>query len=383
MDTNSNEPVVETKGKMHPYHGEVVYIYAFDLAYDMKRQAIPRILSQPVTEYSIEPDKRSPKRLFFYRPQMVALPAEKRGGPHGPVEIRQTVKLFDVGAISIKVHVPFEVDHIEDLVAYHDLKFADASLADQVKELAEKARLELEPYCIHPVGSLSHGEGYTVFCINELPKSIGGMTIRAEDWLMTNRRQVAGLLTQEQDAAALSEQEAEESTGQYLSYYDSDLVVVDWDAALVVGEQDAKDDVLHIMELANVQLVELAAYDQILDGSLEAAYRDVARTRAHASREMQRNLREIRVDMARLSDELLNITKFFGDWHLANIYKNLAGRFHLADWHHTIDEKLAALGDLYAILQQDWVNFWMVILETTIVLLFIIDLILLLTGPIR
>ena len=42
------------------------------------------------------------------------------------------------------------------------------------------------------------------------------------------------------------------------------------------------------------------------------------------ARGVQRELREIRVDFARLSDELTNITKFFGDWHLARIYQGLS-----------------------------------------------------------
>jgi hypothetical protein len=197
---------------------------------------------------------------------------------------------------------------------------------------------------------------------------------------MANRRQVAGLLTEEEDSANLSEQEANESTGQYLSYYYSDLVVVDWDAALVICAQDGLDDILHIMELANVQLVELSAYDHILDESLELAYRDVARRTAPGRGQVRRNLREIRVDLARFSDELSNITKFFGDWHLARMYENLSSRFHLGDWQRVIDEKLNTLGDLYQLLQRDWNNFWMVVLEGTIVLLFIIDLILVLLS---
>ena len=95
---------------------------------------------------------------------------------------------------------------------------------------------------------------------------------------------------------------------------------------------------------------------------------------------MQRELREIRVDLARLSDELSNITKFFGDWHLARIYQGLSDRFHLADWHRTIDEKLKTLDDLYQILRAEQNNRWMLILEATIVLLFIIDLVILGMG---
>ena len=95
---------------------------------------------------------------------------------------------------------------------------------------------------------------------------------------------------------------------------------------------------------------------------------------------VQRELREIRVDLARLSDELSNITKFFGDWHLARIYQGLSSRFHLSDWHRTIDEKLKTLDDLYQLLRAEQNNRWMLILETSIVLLFVIDLVILAIG---
>src|SRR3712207_7077080 len=50
----------------------------------------------------------------------------------------RSVKLLPVGAISITVRVPFEVKRLEDLVAYHDLRFADGTtLYDEVRRLAE------------------------------------------------------------------------------------------------------------------------------------------------------------------------------------------------------------------------------------------------------
>ena len=86
------------------------------------------------------------------------------------------------------------------------------------------------------------------------------------------------------------------------------------------------------------------------------------------------------MDMARLSDELSNITKFFGDWHLARIYQGLSARFHLGDWHRTIDEKLKTLDDLYQLLQSERNNRWMLTLEVLVVLLFVIDLVILVLG---
>jgi len=81
------------------------------------------------------------------------------------------------------------------------------------------------------------------------------------------------------------------------------------------------------MELANLQLAELEAYDRILDDSLDRAYRDLAARPLSRRGQILRELREIRIDLARFSDELSNITKFFGDWHLAHIYENISCRF--------------------------------------------------------
>jgi uncharacterized Rmd1/YagE family protein len=65
---------------------------------------------------------------------------------------------------------------------------------------------------------------------------------------------------------------------------------------------------------------------------------------------------------------------------LARIYENIAARFHLSDWHRTIDQKLKTLDDLYQLLKHDQNNRWMLLLEATIVLLFIIDLVMLFSG---
>jgi hypothetical protein len=294
--------------------------------------------------------------------------------------VERVVKLLPVGAISITIRVPFEVQKVEDLVVYHDLQFSNGSLHDEVRRLAEEVRRELMAYFIRPVPHLAEEEAYTVFCVESPLTTDDGAPLSTQSWLKANRREVASLLTQETDSAHLSKQESDESTQRFLSYYEHDLVVVDWDAALLIDESRHFDETLYIMELANLQLAELEAYDRILDDSLERAYRDLSARPIRGRTTIMRELREIRIDLARFSDELSNITKFFGDWHLARIYENISARFHLADWHRTIDGKLKTLDDLYQLLNHDQTNRWMLILEVTIVLLFVIDLVLLVLG---
>ena len=362
------------------YAGQVVYIYAFDVAYDTARQPLRQLLGQPVEQFSMDGSKRNPRQFFFYKPQMVRLPPIQRDGPFGKVQVDRAIKLLPVGAVSITMRVPFSVRHIEDLVVFHDLKFGDCSLHDEARRIAQEVVMELKNHLIRPQEQLSEEEAYTVFCITAPPMDRDGLPISAESWFQTHRRDVAALLTQEPEGGRLSRQESEESTGRYLSYYDNDLVVIDWDAALLLDEPEDFDETLYIMELANLQLAELEAYDRILDNALERSYRDLSDRTLRSRAETLRQLREIRIDLARFNDELSNITKFFGDWHLARIYEKLASRFHLGGWHRNIEGKLKTLADLYQLLKTDQTNRWMMILEVTIVLLFIVDLVVLVLG---
>jgi hypothetical protein len=351
--------------------GQIVYMYAFDIAYDMKRQPLENLLGCPAADYSLSITKRSPKQLFFYRPQLFRLEAKNCRLNGSIIKVQRSIKVFNVGAISVQFRIPFEVEKLEDLVAFHSIKLDNLTIEEQLTNLAQEAFEQLKPNCIKPADNLKQAEDYTVFCIEHFA---GGSP--TEDWLKKNQHIVAGILTEEQDCENLSQQEASESTQQYISYYKNDLAVVDWDAALVIGESQSLNEIIHIMELANVQLVELEAYDRILDNSLETAYRDLS-IRKNVSRQLQQKLREIRIDTARLSDELANTIKFLGDWYLAAVYSKISSRFHFADWNGIIKEKLKTLADLYQMLQQDWTNYLMMWLEIAIVLLFVIDLVIL------
>jgi hypothetical protein len=241
--------------------GEVVYLYAFDLAYEFSRRPLQQLLGQPVTEFKVDPSHRGPRHLLFFKPQMVRFPVQERHWRLGCLQVEITVKILPIGAISIAVRVPFSVFALPDLVHFHDLKFNDGSLNDEVLKLAGRIRDELRPILHRPVEQLSEEEAYTVFCIHRKCDTQGSGALRAEVWLETHRREVAALLTQE-PTVNLSRQEVTESTGRSLSYYEDDLVVIDWDSALAIDQPSDLNETIHILELANLQLTELEAYDR-------------------------------------------------------------------------------------------------------------------------
>src|SRR5262245_13661932 len=210
MTSSVDQPKTQERKPALPgikrYTGEVVYLYAFDVAYEMTREPVRELLGQPVAQFVVDASKRSPRHLFFYKPQMVRLPPMERIGPHGAVRVERAVKILPVGAISITVRVPFSVRRVEDLVEYHDLEFSNGVLTDEVRRLAEEVLRELAPYYVRPVSQLAPEEAYTVFCIQSPLVTTDGTPLSAENWLRAHRREVASLLTQEPDIDHLSNQ---------------------------------------------------------------------------------------------------------------------------------------------------------------------------------
>src|SRR4029453_15936985 len=124
-----------------------------------------------------------------------------------------------------------------------------------------------------------------------------GKELGANRWLADRERDVAGLLTNT-PPARLSDAQVAEVLRLRRSFENSDLVVVDWDAALLVDLDGSGEDVLHVLELANLQLEEFRWMDRSLDKSLEKAYGDLGKRRwgYGDSAGILRSLRRMRAD---------------------------------------------------------------------------------------
>src|SRR5262249_1050747 len=212
-------------------------------------------------------------------------------------------------------------------------------------------------------------EAYTAFCLTE----VGGAP-DVQSWLIDERRVVAGLLTGT-EPARLSESQVAEVLRLQRSFENTDLVVIDWDAALVVDLTGYVEDVLYVLELANLQLEEFRVMDQRLDHYLDRAYEHLGRRPGlfGVSATLLRALRRFRVDVAKLADEVTHITKFVGDWYLARVYLGARERFHLDQWRSSVEQRLDQLDQLYSVLHSEVNERRMLWLEIVIVVLFLID----------
>jgi hypothetical protein len=350
--------------------GEVVYLYAFDVANEIVTSEVPEILGQKPMLFEVRKDRPFPKDVPLYRPLAIEpppLPAKVHGQT-----ARVLIRIYEVGVVSVVVRVPFEPEKTRDLLAFHNPRLENGQTLDQVsRQLCEQVYRSLHKFMIRS-SSPSEPEAYTVFCLTDL----GGAT-DANCWLTDERRNVAGVLT-ETDPARLSEAQVTEVLRLNRSFESTDVVVIDWDAALVVDLAGYVDDVLYTLELANLQLEEFRTMDKKLDRYLNRAYDDLERrqfTFLGADNKILRVLRRFRVDFTKLADEVTHITKFTGDWHLARVFLAARERFYLEQWRASVDQRLAQLDRLYSVVHAEINERRMLWLEIIIVIFFAIELV--------
>jgi hypothetical protein len=276
--------------------------------------------------------------------------------------------------VTILMRAPFEVRSLSELMPLHEHQLDDGqSLQNLALQICKQVCDSLRDVLLQS-SPPTEPEAYTAFCFTDL-----GQVENVQAWLEEEVRAVAGLLAQA-DPERLSEQQIQEVLRIQRAFEKGDLVVIDWDAALIVDLTGYVEDTLYVLELANLQLEEFRVMDLRLDRYLDRAYGDLERRPLSLfgfSSPVLRALREFRVDVTRLADEVTHITKFFGDWYLARVYLGVRERFHLDSWRNSVERRLLQLDQLYTVFQTELNERRMLWLEFLIVVFFAIDLVVL------
>jgi len=354
--------------------GEVVYLYAFDVANEIMTSRVQAILSEKPFPFEIRMDRTLPKDMPLYKPLAIephTLPARLNGR-----EVSFLIRVYDVGVVTVMMRAAVAAETLGELMPFHNPRLENGEVLDTVAlNLCAQVCESLKDLLLGKTEFPPPPEAYTVFCLTELPG-----VADVNGWLGEHGRAVAGLLS-ETAAAQLSEPQVGEVLRIQRSFEITDLTVIDWDAALVVDLTGYTDDVLYALELANLQLEEFRVMDRRLDAYLDRAYEDLERRPLPmfgAASKTLRHLRRFRVDVAKLADEVTHITKFFGDWYLARVYLGARDRFYLDQWRTSVEQRLAQLDKLYSVVHAEVNEQRMLWLEIIIVIFFAFDLVILL-----
>ena len=357
--------------------GEVVYFRLFDLGGSIDLDEIRRQAPRDFLSGRVPTDRAAPKYAQFPEPLVVTVDRRALETNLGPITFDLAVRLYAVGSLAITLRAPFDVPRLRDLMPFAGVRIrtesGEETLEGYCGRIARRIEEDLVPYLRDTYEVTTMPEPYLVYCITE-------PDVPARTFVEARRREVTALLASDPRPDDISEEEVEDTWRTWFTYYKDDLVVVEWDAALVIEPSGRYEDVLAVFEVANLQLLELRTFDAYLDRVVDEAYDDLdalfGRGLLRSGREMVKELANVRMDFAEVTDEVVNITKFFGEWYLGKVYMGCARKFDLDSWRRVVTEKVKALSEIYHVAQTEVEGRRMFWLEVLIVLLFVADLVL-------
>jgi hypothetical protein len=349
--------------------GQIVAFFAFDVGYAIALDQL-RTLCAATPVQPLSGKKRTPSYLQYTRaPQTLRLgDAAPFAGMNGSIY----ATAFDFGAVSLSWRwtLPREGISIENLAAVAENAYTlglEALAREHINLLFEK----IKPAISRPRVS-RFVEDYFLFVIEKSDQPMS-----AEDLLRQYASELAHTLRFER--RQLSSEQIREALSQTVSYYEDDLVVIDWNAAIIY-DTDYEDTAI-VLELLNVALLEARFTDAELDqriseyGKLVAPRREWPIPLRMPYRKPFEELAELRVDSSLLFERIENSLKLVGDLYLARVHQVAARRLHLAEWESTIAQKVEIVGDFYDVMTERVRASQSQLLELAIILLIVVEIV--------
>jgi len=315
--------------------GKLKVFRIYDFAHEVKIEEAEEKLKKlgPTSKYKLQKDS---KDFLIGDPPLVLTLGEVLIG-HSSCHI--LIKIWSYGAISFSL--TFSCDSFtnqKDFIQW--MRVSSDNLA--IDDFCLKKLAELNPLLgssLKKQNTWKQEEDYSIFIANPDFKP-------REFWEKDNF--VYQLLTME-DSVALSPEMIAPIKASSLSYGPNDLVVIDWDNAFVLAKQDS-EDICDVIELANVQLLELRFFDDLLDKKLSGLYRQVVERKPTLFNStislLAQDASQLYMETSEVVERIENSLKIVGDIYFARIYRISLSRLQVPQWQGTVDQKLKNLLDI-------------------------------------
>lgn len=161
-------------------------------------------------------------------------------------------------------------------------------------------------------------------------------------------------------------------------YAENDLVVIDWNSAIVV-EPSGSRDITDVIEFALTHLLEFRYYDDLLDDRLTSLYDSIEEGRSKIFRtnfsRLSNESNTKFIEFSEFIERVDNSLKVVGDFYLAVLYRGAMRRFRIQDWQQSITRKMNLLARVSQLLQSETNVYRGYILEIIIILLIAFEII--------
>ncbi len=186
------------------------------------------------------------------------------------------------------------------------------------------------------------------------------------------------------ETAALADDERNEILKSRISYYPNDLAVIGWNAAFIYDTAAGAETAIQLLEYANSQLLEFRHYDELLTRELDGVYGSLDKGTGILARwRMARaatKLQTVLIEVNELTEHADNAIKFLSDMFSARLYKLAASKVGVPDYKDLVTQKVQTAEELYRFMVDQFNQSRAFLLELTVVIILVIELIWLFRG---
>jgi hypothetical protein len=318
-------------------------LFAYDIAFSIDLNVAQSRIKDVKQRDTIRHRRRAPKYFQYQPPPLrVTHGVESLAISEFHTNPAVEVVLYDFGGASVAYSIPLS-GSLSDLLALSHTLYENLLLLNDSRRRVDQILSAIGESVSKPHAS-AFVEDYVIFQIDGLTPQLS-----IADLISGHRQTLAQILRAE--TRALSEDEVADAMSRRVSFGPDDVTIVDWNSAIVM-DPDA-EDILAVLEFANLELMEMRYLDHRVDNSLSLAYEALSK-RSWRRFPFGRNPAELhrvaqwQVDSAILFEGVNNSLKLLGDQYLARLYRTAADRFHLAEWDTTILRKLETLDGIYS-----------------------------------
>lgn len=258
----------------------------------------------------------------------------------------ESAHLYNFGVLSLRYRFQFHgtLEKLKNLIHEFDASYQHKAIDD-----ARNVFNQIKDGIRHPRFFHLHNS-YTLVQI-DTQDDLGAYAIKEQ-----HGGEIAAVLRFEHDN--LSEYKKDEILSSAFGYYRGDLLVIDYDSALVY-DSDYRD-LLDIFEFANMRHMELQYFDRILDKQLNLVYERQPYNiplRAYFPLFGMFNfdpigeLSKLKVDISVVSERLGSSIKFSEEPYYKEVYSAISDKLDFKSWQESLDKKLEIVHDILEVHQ--------------------------------
>jgi len=356
--------------------GSLLALFLYDVSDEIRLDELRRVLKAPPSVRKPTFRQPAPEYVQFASPPVMEMiegitlgDGQRLGGQ---------IAYYEYGVVSLKVEMRFEGSW-QDLIALSARWINDQELERRSGELLQLQRQRVATALVNPYQK-TLSEDYFIIHLNTV--EAGGDPVPASYLIEHCGDAIAQIVRGE--SARFSAAERAEILESRMSYYETDLLVVGWTAALIYDTAEGAAPTVQLLEYANTQLLEFRHYDEVLTELLAGVYRLLDRrgdllARWRLAREAER-VNTIRLDVRELTERVDNSIKFLSDMFAARLYRMAAAKIGVPDYRTLVDQKLQSAGELYGFMMDRYYHGRAFVLELMVVIILIIELVFLFRG---